>query len=314
MKKKLLIALLFSLPILLLSQNSTDKIIYSDSIGKDASKENHSFYRIIKDYYNEKDTYQVKDYYKSGVLKMESISKTKDGYSREGECTHYYENGKKKRTENYLKSRLNGIFSEWYENGNPKLRAEYVESEKGFSSDLKIYDFWNTKNEQIVKNGNGTYEEIGEKYAAKGNVKNGFKDGEWKGINEVTNYQYTDIYDNGKFISGKSINSEGKERQYTVLESRPLPEKGISDFYKFIGANFTKTKEAVLNKISGRLVVQFVIERDGKIVEPKILKSLGYGLDEEAMRVVTSYENWIPGQQRGMPVRVLYSIPITVSN
>ncbi|WP_281309582.1 energy transducer TonB [Flavobacterium flavigenum] len=306
--------LFLTLPMWIFSQNITDKIIYYDSIGKDVSKEKHFSYRIIKDYYTEKDLYQIKDYYKSGVLEMEGNSKTKDGFSREGEYIYYYKNGKKKRIENYIKSRLNGSFSEWYENGNPKLKAEYIESEKGFSSNLKIYDFWNTKNEQMVKNGNGTYEEIREKYAAKGNVKNGFKDGEWKGINEVTNYQYTDIYDNGKFISGKSINSEGKERQYTVLESRPLPEKGISDFYKFIGANFTKTKEAVLNKISGRLVVQFVIEKDGKIVEPKILKSLGYGLDEEAMRVVTSYENWTPGQQRGVPVRVLYSIPITVSN
>ena len=313
MRKKLFI-LTILFPIWIFSQNSSDKIIYFDSIGKEASKENHTSYRIIKDYNSEKNLYQIRDYYKSGELKMEGNSKTKDGYSREGEYVYYYENGKRKRTENYLKSRLNGSFSEWYENGKPKLKGEYIESEKGFSSDLKIYDFWNSKNEHTVKNGNGIYEENGEKSSSKGNLKNGFKDGEWKDINEATNYQYTDIYNEGKFISGKSINSEGKERQYNVLESKPLPQKGITDFYKFIGANFVKTKEAVINKISGKIVVQFVIERDGKIVDPKILKSLGYGLDEEAMRVVTSYENWIPGQQRGVPVRVLYSIPITVSN
>lgn len=312
--KKTLYILFVLLPMWVFAQNISDKIIYSDSIGKDASKENHSSYRIIKDYYTEKDLYQIKDYYKSGVLKMEGNSKTKDGFSREGEYVYYYKNGKKKRVENYLKSRLNGSFSEWYENGNPKLKGEYIESEKGLSSDLKIYDFWNSKNEHIVKNGNGKYEEIGEKYSAKGNVKNGLKDGEWKGINEITRYQYTEIYNNGKFVSGKSINSKGIEREYNVLESRPLPQKGIADFYKFIGDNFVKTKEAVANKISGRLVIQFVIEKDGKIVEPKMLKSLGYGLDQEAMRVITSYENWVPGQQRGVPVRVNYSIPLTITN
>lgn len=57
-----------------------------------------------------------------------------------------------------------------------------------------------------------------------------------------------------------------------------------------------------------------MIEKDGKIVEPKILKSLGYGLDEEAIRVISSYENWIPGEQKGVPVRALYAIPINVSN
>ena len=313
MKEKLFAALVL-FPMWLFSQNSADKIIYRDSIGKDASKENHSFYTIIKDYYIEKDLYQIKDYYKSGVLKMEGNSKTKDGYSREGEYVYYYENGKKKRTENYIKSRLNGSFSDWYENGNPQSKGEYIESEKGFSSEMKIYDFWNSKNEHTVINGNGLFEENGKKSSTKGNLKNGLKDGEWKGFNEITKYQYSDIYNNGKFISGKSINSEGIERHYDALESRPLPPKGINDFYKFIGASFVKTKEAVINKITGKIIVQFVIEKNGKIVEPKILKPLGYGLDEEAMRVIALYENWIPGQQRGVPVRILYSIPITVTN
>ena len=314
MKKHFLITLLLLIPVLLFSQNASDKIIYRDSIGKDASKENHVFYTIIKDYYTDKDLYQIKNYYKSGVLKMEGNSKTKDGYSREGEYVYYYENGKKKRTENYIKSRLNGSFSEWYESGNPRSKGEYIESEKGFSSEMKIYDFWDVDNKHKVKNGNGTYEENGEPFSSKGNLKNGFKDGEWKGINKNTGYHYDDLYKEGKFISGKSVNSEGKDRQYNSLESKPLPQKGITDFYQFIGNNFVKTKEATINKVSGKVVVQFVIERDGKIVEPKILKSLGYGLDEEAKRVILLYENWIPGQQRGVPVRVLYTIPISVSN
>lgn len=298
----------------LFSQNAADKIMYFDSIGKDASKENHSSYRIIKDYHTEKDLYQIKEYYKSGVLKMEGNSKTKEGFSKEGKYVYYYENGNKKREENYIKSRLNGSFLEWYENGNPKLVGEYVEYEKGFNSDLKIYDFWNSKNEHTVKKSNGRYEDEGENFLVQGNVKNGLKDGEWKGFNSDLKYQYTDLYKEGKFISGKSKNSEGIIREYNQLESRPLPKKGIQDFYNFIGANFIKTKEAVANKVTGRLVIQFIIEKDGKIAEPKMLKSLGYGLDEEAIRVITLYENWTPGQQRGVPVRVSYSIPITVTN
>ena len=312
MRKKIFIALVL-FPIFLFSQNSSDKIIYRDSIGKDASKEDYAFYTIIKDYYTEKDLYQIKNYYKSGVLKMEGNSKTKDGNSREGEYIHYYENGKKKRVENYIKSRLNGSISEWYESGNPLLKGEYIESKKGFSSEMKIYDFWDVNNKHKVINGNGTYEENGEPFSSKGNLKNGFKDGEWKVINKNTRHQYVDIYKEGTFISGKSTDNKGIETQYNVLESRPLPKKGIQDFYNFIGTNFSKTKEAIANKVSGRLIIQFVIEKDGKITEPKILKSLGYGLDEEAMRVITNYENWIPGQQRGIPVRVNYSIPLTVT-
>lgn len=312
MKKNFLFFLLF--PMWIFSQSTLDKIVYFDSIGKDASKENHISYRIIKDYYTEKDLYQVKDYYKSGALKMEGNSKTKDGYSKEGEYIYYFENGQKKRTENYLKSRLNGSFTEWYENGNPRIRGEYLESEKGFGSDMKIFDFWNSKNDHTVEKGNGYFEEDWGTSSAKGNLNKGFKDGEWKGINEITKCQYTEFYKNGKFISGKSINSNGKELEYDALELKPLPQKGINDFYKYIGDHFVKTKEAIANKIGGRLVIQFIIDKEGKIIEPKVLRSLGYGLDEEAIKVITSYENWIPGKQRGVPVRVLYAIPLTVPN
>lgn len=298
----------------LFSQNASDKIVYFDSIGKNASKENHNSYRIIKDYHIEKDLYQIKDYYKSGVLKMEGNSKTKDGFSKEGKYVYFYENRNKKREENYIKSRLNGSFLEWYENGNPKLIGEYVEYEKELSSDLKIYDFWNSKNEHAVKDGNGLFEEDRENFSTKGILKNALKDGEWKDFNKITKYQYIETYNKGKFISGKSISANGIENQYDARDTKPLPKKGIPDFYKFIGANFVKTKEAAANKIAGKLIVQFVIEKDGKIVEPKILKSLGYGLDEEAIRVITNYENWIPAKQRGIPVRVQYTIPITVTN
>ena len=100
MKKKLFAIFVLLNSVFAFSQKASDKIIYFDSIGKDASKENHSSYRIIKDYYNDKDLYQIKDYYKSGVLKMEGNSKTKDGYSKEGEYVFYYENGKKKTVSN----------------------------------------------------------------------------------------------------------------------------------------------------------------------------------------------------------------------
>jgi len=312
--KKTLHFLFILFPIWLFSQKSTDKIVYFDSIWKETTKENHKFYRIIQDYYANKESYKIADYYKSGVLQMEGTSKTNDGNSKEGEFIFYYENGNKKSIENYYKSRHTGKSLEWYENGNPKLEGEYIQSEKSFNSDFKMYQFWNTKNEHLVIDGNGDYEENEEnKFTVKGRVKNGFKDGVWTGTNNKSKYQYTDIYKKGEFISGKSTDSAGTERSYKYLEIRPLPKNGIQDFYNYIGKNFTKTPDAIKNKISGRLIISFIIDKDGKIVEPKILKPLGFGLEEEAIRVITSYENWIPGQQRGVNVRVLYSIPITVA-
>ena len=314
MRKYYLTALLFIVPILFFAQNSSDKTVYFDSIWKETSKENHTYYRIIKDYYSEKDFYKIYDYYKSGVLQMEGTSKTNDGNSKDGEFIFYYENGKKKTSANYFKSRIKGKYFEWYEDGNPKLEAEYIQSEKEINPDFKIYQYWNSKNEHTVKDGNGEFEDNDKHFTVKGIVKDGFKDGIWTGTSEEGHYSYTDIYKKGRFISGKSVDSEGVEHKYKDLEIRPLPKRGIQDFYRYIGKNYTKTREATLNHIQGKIFVTFIIDKEGKIVEPKIIKSLGYGLDEEAIRVITSYENWIPGQQRGVNVRVLYSIPITVSN
>lgn len=69
------------------------------------------------------------------------------------------------------------------------------------------------------------------------------------------------------------------------MEKKPSPKKGLQDFYKFIGTHFTYTPESLKNKIQGRLVLIFVVDTEGKIVEAKILKGLGYGLDEEAIRL-----------------------------
>lgn len=207
MKNYSLITFLFFIPILLFSQKSTDKTVYFDSIWKETTKENYEYYRIIKDYYTEKDSYKIYDYYKSGVLQMKGTSKTNDGNSKEGEYTFYYANGNKKSLQNYYKSRVKGKFMEWYENGNPKLEGEYIDSEKGFNSDFKTYQYWNSKNEHLVIDGNGNYEEIDENLTVTGKVKNGFKDGVWSGKDKKTNYQYTDIYKRGEFISGKNIDS-----------------------------------------------------------------------------------------------------------
>jgi hypothetical protein len=313
MKNYSLVTLLLLIPILLFSQNSKDKIVYFDSIWKETTKENHKFYRVIKDYYTNKESYKIFTYYKSGALQMQGTSKTNNGYSKEGECIFYFENGNKKSIENYYKSREKGKFLEWYENGNPKLEGEYIQTENGISPDFKMYQYWNSKNEHLVIDGNGDFEENEENKLVKGKIKNGFKDGTWTGANTKLKYQYTDIYKKGEFISGKCIDSFGVEHKYKDLEIKPLPKKGIQNFYSYVGKNFTKTQEAIQNKISGKLFVSFIIDKDGKIVEPKILKPLGFGLEEEAIRVITSYENWIPGQQRGVTVRVLYAIPITVT-
>lgn len=62
--------------------------------------------------------------------------------------------------------------------------------------------------------------------------------------------------------------------------------------------------------LPGTVYVQFVVEKDGSISDVKVLRGIGGGCDEEAVRVVKSMPKWKPGKQRGQPVRVYYTLPI----
>lgn len=65
------------------------------------------------------------------------------------------------------------------------------------------------------------------------------------------------------------------------------------------------------NGVQGRVIVSFIVERDGSVTNEKVVKSVDPSLDKEAMRVVRSMPSWKPGKQNGSAVRVQYTIPVT---
>ena len=301
---------IFFLPLIIFSQNIDQKKIYLDSVWKETTEANHKYYRIIESYDPQTELYKIKDYYKSGILQMEGHSKTTDAFSREGEFLFYYENGNKKSLQNYKRSRLLGKIEEWYENGTKKLEGEYFEPKKGYFTNYKLYQYWDQTNKQTVTDGNGYFEEKSENHSDTGNFENGYKEGIWKGEFKK-NCKYTEKYKKGEIISGVSTDENNNEYQYDVLESAPKPKEGIQNFYQYIGKNFTVPKE--YENVKGKIITTFIVDKDGIIVEPKTIKSVNETLDQEAIRVITNYEKWIPGKQRGQYVRVLYSIPITLA-
>jgi len=315
MKLILHILFFFTISTNLLSQSKESQVraIYLDSTWAETTEENHKYIRVVEDYFSNKNIYVFKDYFKSKKLCMIGGSSDKDILKREGQFIYYYENGNKKAVVNYSKNNKTGIEYRWYENGNIKAELDHSKI-KDADVDFKINNYWNPQQEQKVISGNGSVDYSDENQEDIGEVKDGLPDGIWKGKNLKRKFSYIENYRKGKFISGISTDSQGIEHQYKHLEIRPEPKKGIKDFYQYIGKNYKKTENAIANKISGKLVLSFIIDKDGSITEPKILKSLGYGLDEEAIRVITNYNGWIPGQQKGINVRALYSIPITVSN
>jgi protein TonB len=95
------------------------------------------------------------------------------------------------------------------------------------------------------------------------------------------------------------------------IEQKPDFPGGIEKFLKYVGNNYRLPEEEGLK---GKVYVTFVVEKDGNLTDIKVLRDIGYGTGKEAIRVLKSSPKWIPGEQNGKPVRVLYSLPISIES
>ena len=97
--------------------------------------------------------------------------------------------------------------------------------------------------------------------------------------------------------------------------AEPEPPKefpgGPSALFEYLSKNIKYPVVAEENGVQGRVIVTFVVERDGSITDVKVVKSVDPSLDKEAQRVVKSMPHWIPGKQNGSAVRVKYTVPVT---
>lgn len=97
---------------------------------------------------------------------------------------------------------------------------------------------------------------------------------------------------------------------FQIVEEMPRFPGGEPELMKYINENIQYPQEAREMGIQGRVFVGFVVEYDGSISNVKILRGIGSGCDEEAVRVIESLPKWEPGKQRGRAVRVSYQIPV----
>ncbi len=100
------------------------------------------------------------------------------------------------------------------------------------------------------------------------------------------------------------------ETIWMVVEEMPLFPGGRPALEKHLRENMRYPEEANRAGIKGTVNIGFVVCRDGSICDPRVLRGIGYGCDEEALRLIREMPRWLPGKQRGQPVPVRYSLPI----
>lgn len=102
-----------------------------------------------------------------------------------------------------------------------------------------------------------------------------------------------------------------EEEIFHVVEEEPEFPGGMEALYKYLGESIKYPQLAKENNIEGKVYVTFVVEKDGSIANPRILRDIGGGCGNEAIRVVKAMPKWKAGKQRGKNVRVQFNLPVS---
>lgn len=97
---------------------------------------------------------------------------------------------------------------------------------------------------------------------------------------------------------------------YVAVEHPAEFPGGIDAFYAYLQANIHYPQQAVHDGVQGRVYVTFIVEKDGSLTDVKVLRGIGDGCDEEAVRVIKASPKWTPGTQNGKVVRQQYTVPV----
>ncbi len=100
---------------------------------------------------------------------------------------------------------------------------------------------------------------------------------------------------------------------YTVVDEMPSFVGGQIALSNYISVNLRYPDEAKKNQKEGIVYASFIVEKDGSITNVSIVKGIGYGCDEEVVRVLSAMPKWLPGKQKGNPVRVKLNLPVNFS-
>ena len=101
-----------------------------------------------------------------------------------------------------------------------------------------------------------------------------------------------------------------EDETFNFVEQMPEFPDGPAAMQKFIRDNLRYPEEARLKKIEGTVVVQFLITKEGKLTKATVTRGIGYGCDEEAVRVIQSMPDWKPGKYKNKEVPVNFTLPV----
>lgn len=224
----------------------------------------------------------------------------------------YYLNGMLKEMESFGDN--GSMFVSWYTNGQIRNIQENVAAKPDSWAEPRMINAWDPNGDRAVSDGNGhwklTNNDGTRLLQEEGSFVAGLKNGKWVGKKMDGTLFYEETYDNGKLLSGYSL-QDGVKKTYSTSVVQPQFKGGLNELYKFLGQNIQYPDYASRKNITGRVYMTFVVCEDGSLCDYKVLKGVQEDIDTEALRVVKKMSGrWEPGVQRGQKVRVKYNLPI----
>lgn len=111
-------------------------------------------------------------------------------------------------------------------------------------------------------------------------------------------------------VEEEVVEEEPVDKVFTIVEESAAPVGGMTTFYKHIKKNLKYPRQAKRMGIEGKVFLSFIVDRDGSITDIQVIRGIGGGCDEEAVRILKGSPKWKPGKQRGRPVRQKMTFPI----
>lgn len=278
------------------------------------SRDGAAYYRLFDKLEDSPKRYRFIDYYISGEKQAICGYSDPKGRTESGEWIWYYINGQISQIGAYKNGYRIGDWYKYFDNGDLKSKLTHYKEEGVLNGArieyVELYDEINRKH--ILKNGEGlyiAYFEDGDTSII-GWVSKKVKTGTWKSFKSDGSLFYKEEYKKGVLKTGVSYGKDGQKYTYTILESMPTYEGGQEALIKYIGT-IVYPPEAREADIEGTVYVQFVVDKDGAVTDVTVVRSSGSPiLDEAAKNHMSKTRKWIPGFQRGIPVKVQYVVPI----
>ena len=251
--------------------------------------------------------YKVSGFYKDGKKLLSAYSLNPAlPLKLQGDYVTFFLSGKPMSVRSFKNGEPTGTTILYYPNG--KFYSK-VTRELMLTDSTRSYDECRDSTGKVLtKNGNGdwiTFDQNFSFIAARGHVKNYKADSIWtfESLNGKTNKI---TYKNGIDISSNG----SEEKIFSSVEQQPEFPGGPDALRKFLAVHVKYPATALEQNIEGRVLVDFVVEKDGSLSNIRISRGIGGNCEQEAIRVIKLSPRWMPGTIAGRPVRVAFTIPV----